>query len=136
MRENMRFFPLMVQWAGFSTCTIDVNHAKRTVGKSSYSFLKLLKLATEVALTFSNKPLRLFVTFGFLLSSGAFLFAILVIILKLKGVLGVLGWPSLMVSIWFLSGLIIMTLGVVGLYVGKTFDETKKRPIYIVRERL
>jgi dolichol-phosphate mannosyltransferase len=136
MRENLRFFPLMVQWTGFRTSTIDVSHAQRADGKSSYSIFKLIKLAAEVAIAFSNKPLRLFVMFGFLLSFIAFLSALLVVVLTLKGIISVLGWPSLMVSIWFLAGLIIMTLGVVGLYIGKIFDETKKRPIYIIREKI
>lgn len=134
MREKMRFFPLMVKWSGFRSAIINVKHAKRLTGRSSYSLFRLIRLASEVAIAYSNKPLRLIIAIGFFISTLAFSFAVYLFALAAKGQVEVMGWSSIMVSIWFLAGLTLMTLGIVGLYVGKTFDETKQRPIYVIQE--
>lgn len=134
MRENLRFFPTMVQWVGFKSVAIDIEHSSRAEGKSSYSLKKLLQLAFNVMIAFSDKPLRLTVRAGFLISFFSFIYAIYIVIRALMGIRGIQGWSSLFVSIWFLSGLIIFVLGILGTYLGKAFDEVKKRPIYIVSE--
>lgn len=135
MREQSRFFPLMIYWVGFSRTAVDVDHAERPVGESSYNLRKMLKLAMGVIIAFSDKPLQLAVKLGFLMASTSFCFAVYLLVKALLGYYTIEGWASLIVSVWFLSGLIIMTLGVLGYYVGKTFDEAKKRPLYIVSDR-
>lgn len=136
MGDYQRYFPTMVKWVGFSSTKISVEHAQRTEGRTSYSFSKLLRLSLDVILSFSDKPLRLTVKFGFLLSSLAFLFAIYNLILYLTGSILVPGYTSLIVSLWFLSGLIITIIGIVGLYIGKTFDKVKGRPTYIIKHKI
>ena len=132
MRENIRFFPLQVKWVGFKTYTVEVAHAARMVGESNYNFNKLFHLALSIILAFSDKPLRLMVKFGLVVSSFAFVFAIYNIIQYIRGIISVSGFASLIVSIWFLSGLIISSIGILGLYIGRIFEQTKQRPIYIV----
>lgn len=132
MRESIRYFPTMIKWVGFRTAKLDVAHDQRMDGKSSYNFRKLINLATDIILAFSDKPIRLLISTGLIISAISFIGAIRILIQWMQGEIIVLGYTSLIVSVWLLSGLIIVTLGVVGLYVGKTFEGVKKRPIYIV----
>ena len=136
MRENLRFFPTMVRWVGFKKAVVNIDHEKRKYGKSSYSYGKLLKLALNVIIAFSDKPLRLTVKLGFFISFFSFLYALFIVIRAFMGIRSIEGWPSLIVSIWFLSGLIIFILGFIGIYISRIFDETKKRPIYVVSEKV
>ena len=135
MRENLRFFGGLVDWMGFPTASINVEHAERYAGETSYSFAKLWKLGTEAIVAYSDKPLRLAIRFGFLMSFGALFYSVKIIYEALQGSYTVLGWSSLMASIYFLGGIIISLLGIIGLYLGKTFDETKRRPLYIVNHK-
>ncbi|MCS7027579.1 MAG: glycosyltransferase family 2 protein [Bacteroidia bacterium] len=134
MREHIRFFPVMIYWAGFRQTKIDVEHAPREEGKSSYSFKKLLKLAVDIILAYSEKPLTIIIRIGLSISAIAFLFGIITLVRYLLGKIIVPGYTSLIISIWFFSGLIIAVLGVVGLYVGKTFEGVKQRPLYIIQD--
>lgn len=135
MRESIRYFPTMVRWVGFRQTAISVDHAERAEGESSYNLKRLLNLALDIILAYSDKPLRLTVKAGVIISISSFIFAIYNIIKYFSGDIKVLGYTSLVTSIWFLSGLIIFILGVVGLYVGKTFEGVKDRPIYIIAEK-
>jgi dolichol-phosphate mannosyltransferase len=109
-----------------------VEQAERFQGESSYTMAKLWKLGAETVIAHSDKPLRLSVRFGFLLAFLAFCYGVYIVIVALLYGLPVTGWASLIVSIYFIGGIIIAILGVLGIYLGKTFDETKKRPLYIV----
>lgn len=132
MREQLRFFGGLVNWMGFPTASIDVQHAARHEGRSTYTFGKLWRLAGDTIIAYSDKPLRLSIRFGFLMSFLAFAGGIYITIEALLYGSPVVGWPSLFVSLYFLGGIIIMILGIMGIYLGKTFDEAKKRPLYIV----
>ncbi|MBU5673839.1 glycosyltransferase family 2 protein [Paenibacillus brevis] len=134
MRENLRFFPTMIKWVGFKSTTMDIEHGERELGNSSYSFKKLLMLSVNTMISFSDKPLRLTVKIGFLISLISFLYAVYIICQALFGKTSIQGWASLIVSIWFIGGIIISIVGVTGLYISRIFDETKRRPLYIVRE--
>ena len=135
MRERLRFFGGLVDWMGFPTAVVDVEHAERYAGKSTYTFRKLWKLATEIIIAYSDKPLRLSIKFGFSISIFAFLYALYILYRALFQGSPVEGWSSLIVSIYFIGGIIIAILGILGLYLGKTFDEVKRRPLYIVRKK-
>jgi glycosyltransferase involved in cell wall biosynthesis len=132
MREKIRFFPTMVAWVGFRKTSIKIEHSIRLEGKSSYSIAKLFNLALDIVLAFSDKPLRIIIKFGLLISLFSFIFLLYNSYKYFTGQIIVLGYTSLIISIWFLSGLIMLMLGVVGLYVGKTFESTKDRPIYLI----
>lgn len=133
IREQLRFFGGLVDWTGFPSSSVDVEHASRSSGKSSYTFRKRLKLATDAVIAYSDKPLRLSVKFGFLIAFLAFLGGVWIFIRALLYGLPVLGWGSLIISLYFLGGIIIFNLGIIGVYLGKTFNETKKRPLYLIR---
>jgi polyisoprenyl-phosphate glycosyltransferase len=135
MGDYQRYFPTMVRWVGFTYTKIPVAHAERINGESSYTFSKLFRLSTDIILSFSDKPLRLTVKFGFLISLLTFISAIFFLALYIKGKILVPGYTSLIISIWFLAGIIITLLGIVGLYIGKTFDKVKGRPTYIIKNK-
>jgi dolichol-phosphate mannosyltransferase len=132
MREPVRYFPTMVRWVGFNRTAIDIEHGAREIGTTSYSFKKLLRLALDIILANSDKPIRLTIKFGFAVAGFSFLFGVITIIRYLLGDIKVMGYTSLLISIWFLCGLILIVLGIIGLYLGKTFEGVKQRPIYII----
>lgn len=136
MRESIRYFPTMVKWVGFKQSTLDVKHAGRQKDQSTYSLKKLFNLALDIMLAYSDKPIRLTVKFGMLIAFTGFLFALYTFYRYINGDIIVAGYASLIISIWMLTGFILITLGVVGLYVGKTFEGVKNRPIYIVEKKV
>lgn len=136
MNDYIRYFPTMVQWVGFDKTQIDVSHSMRKEGKSSYSWRALIRLATRNIIAFSDKPLRLALNFGFGMSALSVLIALIYLYLYISGKILVVGYASIIISITFLSGLIIMTLGIMGTYLGRTFDQVKQRPNYIVHKQL
>jgi len=132
MREQLRFFGGLITWMGFPTAHIDVQHAARHEGESSYTWRALWKLASQTIVAYSDKPLRLAVRLGFSMAALAFCYGSFVLVRALVNRSPIPGWSSLIVSLYFIGGLIIAFLGVLGIYLGKTFDETKKRPLYII----
>jgi polyisoprenyl-phosphate glycosyltransferase len=132
MHERLRFFGGLVAWMGFPTTSIEVQHDERFAGKTSYTFRKLWKLASETIIAYSDKPLRLSIRFGFAISVLAFAYGSYIIYRALIHDAPIIGWSSLIVSLYFLGGIIISILGILGVYLGKTFDETKRRPLYII----
>ena len=132
MREQLRFFGGLLSWMGFPSASVDVQHDPRFAGVSSYSLRKLWKLGWETIIAYSDKPLRLAVRLGFLLSTFSFFGCLHIIYRKMAFGIPILGWSSLMASLYFLSGIIISILGIIGIYLGKTFEQTKNRPLYIV----
>ena len=135
MREQTRGFPWMVDWLGFPEASIDVEHGERHSGNTTYTFGKLLSLASSIIVAYSDKPLRMTIKLGFCMSALAFLYGIYILISSFLWQAPVMGWRSLMVSLYFLSGIIIVILGIIGIYLGKVFDEAKQRPLYAVRSR-
>ncbi|MBX0292125.1 glycosyltransferase family 2 protein [Hymenobacter sp. HSC-4F20] len=133
LRESTRYFPTMVQWSGFRQTTLPVQHG-RSGRPTSYSLGRRLQLALDIMLSYSDKPLRLAVYFGLLLAGVAFGLGMIMLIRALRGQIIVLGYASLIVSLCFFSGVLITVLGVVGLYVGKTFEGVRARPLYVVAE--
>jgi glycosyltransferase involved in cell wall biosynthesis len=134
MDDKIRFFPTMVKWVGYKASSVDIEHANRAEGKSAYNFKKLAKLALDIILANSDKPMRLTVSLGFYVASFAILFGIYVFLRAVFFGFAVTGYASIIFSIWFLSGLILATLGIVGLYIGKIFEGVKNRPVYIIEK--
>ncbi|SNR70153.1 glycosyltransferase family 2 protein [Hymenobacter mucosus] len=133
LRESTRYFPTMVRWAGFKQASLPVAHG-HSGRPTSYTLARRLQLGLDILLSYSDKPLRLTVYFGLLLASGAFLLGLIMLTRALLGKIDVLGYASLIVSISFFSGILITVLGVVGLYVGKTFEGVRARPLFVVAE--
>jgi len=134
--DHIKMFPIFVDWVGFTTAKMDVMHDERFEGVSSYTFRKALSLAFNSLITFSDKPLKMTIKAGVFLSLLAILFAVYYFSGALLGFYSVAGWPSLIISFWFLGGMQIFFIGVLGVYIGKTFNQTKNRPVYIIREIL
>ena len=134
--EKNKFFPTMVQWIGFNQTAIEVRHADREFGETSYNFKKLFNLSLDIVLSYSDKPLRLAIKLGMLITFTSILFTIYQIYHWFNGDIAVPGYASIIISIWFLSGIIIFVFGIIGLYVGKIFENVKNRPSYIVKEKI
>lgn len=136
INDYIKFFPLFINWVGFKSVSIPIEHGEREEGKSSYSISRLLKLAFNVIVSFSDKPLRLFINFGLGISILSFILGIYYLYLSITHKITQPGFSSLILSIWFLSGIIISCIGIVGVYLGKTFDQAKNRPTFIIDEEL
>jgi dolichol-phosphate mannosyltransferase len=119
---------------GFDTAYVDIQHDKRFTGESSYSLAKLITLAVNRIISQSNRPLYFFIKFGFLIAFLSIFYGIILIGKYLMYGTPVQGWTSVMVSIYFIGGLLFANLGIVGIYIGKIFDETKNRPLYIIKK--
>jgi len=136
MKEPFQVFSLMVRWVGFQSRTIEVLHGTRKSGKSSYTFSKLLQLAITIIITYTTKPMMLMINIGVIISTLSFLFAAYNIVAYFFKPGLVVGYTSIIVSIWFLGGLIIFLLGVLGLYISKILEGVKHRPNYIIDSKI
>lgn len=136
MRENTRVIGAQIQWLGFSSAYVDITHSPRRHGKSSYTLNKLLNLAIDVAVSYSNKPLYISIYAGVAISFTSFIIATWFFIRHLIWKIPVEGWTSTIVSLWLIGGIIIANLGVIGIYISKIYNETKQRPLYAISERV
>lgn len=132
-REKNRFLRGLVSWVGFHQTGVEYERDQRYSGSTKYPFSKMLRFALDGITSFSEIPLRGATYFGFTTSGAAFIYALIVLILKLffhKDYLP--GYPSIIVSILFLGGVQLITIGILGEYVGRIYDEVKSRPLYLV----
>ena len=136
MPELARSFGTLIRYLGFTKMTIDVQHAERAEGKSSYNLYKLLKLSFDVIISNSNKPLRMAVGLGFAMSALSFLLALYNVIARLVGFISFPGYTTTVFSIWFVGGLMLFVMGILGLYIGKIFDQVKGRQLFIVKDKV
>lgn len=135
--DYYRYYPMINRWIGFNAAVLEVEHAKRKDDKkSSYSFRKRFVLAMMTIMAFSDKPLRMVMKFGIGLVLFSTLFAVALVIRYLFMDITVSGWLSIFLSIWFLAGIIILILGILGMYLGKVFETVKQRPSYIISEKI
>tara|TARA_Y100000385_G_scaffold291989_1_gene375544 strand:- start:153504 stop:154421 length:918 start_codon:yes stop_codon:yes gene_type:complete len=130
-----RLYLQLLKWVGFNKTFVTVPHNDRFEGESSYSFSRLLNVALQGYTSFSNKLLHITIILGTLIALASF-FAILVIVVMYFYNGFQSGWASLITAIFFSTGLILLNMGVVGLYVGKIFNQTKNRPLYIIERSL
>jgi dolichol-phosphate mannosyltransferase len=136
MKDHIRYFPAMAQWIGFKKNYVQVKHDSRFDGKSSYTIKKLLSLAADNVFAFSDKPLRIITYLGFFISMFAFFLSVYFFILHLLRRIEILGFVSIILSIWLLGGIVIFILGVTGIYICKIFDRVKERPLFIISNTL
>ena len=136
LSERGEAFSILLRGLGFKATTIPIHHSERLEGKSSYSWKKLLKFAFNLIVSNTNKPLRLMVYWGVLMAMLSVLFALYNVFAYFFGYINLPGFTTTVFSIWFVGGLIMMQLGVIGIYIGKIFDKTKERPIYIVMDKV
>lgn len=130
--EQEVFLPVMVSLTGLPTARHVLDRGARHAGSSSYSLLRLLRLAIAIIIRFTDRPLKLSVIVGFVFSGAAALISVLLLVFWLMGSITVAGWTSTILSMWFLSGLILATLGVHGFYLGRVFREVQNRPRILI----
>ena len=134
MRENNRYVRGMFSWVGFRQAGVPYTREERHVGTTHYTLRKMVMLASNGIMGFSTAPLRLALGTGVFLAFAALIYGAVAIGLKLAGQALVPGYASLLFAITFLSGIQLIVMGMVGLYVGRIYDETRGRPLYVVRE--
>ena len=135
-RERDRAYFMIMSDIGYPMVFLDVEHAPRFAGTTSYSFGKLIRFALQVVVSASTRPLRLSIRFGALVSLASFLFAVVLVARYFLINVGVPGWTTLAVLISFFFGLLFIQLGIMGLYLGRVFEESKRRPLYHIADRL
>ena len=136
MPERNRFMKGLFAWAGFKQTAVSYHREERKVGKTKYNYWKLWTLAIDGITSASTAPLRIWSYLGGVVALGALGYALFIIIRTLTTGIVVPGYASLMVAILFLGGLQLLSLGVLGEYVGRILTETKARPLYVVRETI
>ena len=136
MPERNRFMKGLFAWAGFRQAAVSYHREERKVGKTKYNYWKLWTLAIDGITSASTVPLRIWSYLGAVVALGALGYAIFIIIRTLTSGIEVPGYASMMVAVLFLGGLQLLSLGVLGEYVGRILTETKGRPLYVVREEI
>ncbi|MBF0475758.1 MAG: glycosyltransferase family 2 protein [Deltaproteobacteria bacterium] len=136
MPERYRFIRGMVSWAGFSQVAVPYERVARQAGQTKYSYLKMLGLALDAIISFSIAPLKVAAWVGFLASGLALVGIVYALVLRVFTNIWVPGWTLLFIVILFLGGVQLISLGIIGEYVGRTYGEVKMRPLYVVLERL
>lgn len=134
--ERHRYISGLRAWIGFRQVGIEYDRDPRFMGKPQMTLPRLINLALDGLFSFSNAPLRLATYVGFGVASLSFLLAAFVIYEKLFTDKAILGWASTIVSITFIGGMILLTLGVIGEYIGRIYDEVKQRPLYVIKEKI
>ncbi|HEY4177033.1 MAG TPA: glycosyltransferase family 2 protein [Kofleriaceae bacterium] len=130
--ERNQTYGMMVGWLGFDAAFVDVQHGARFAGETSYTLPKQLAHAMGTILAQSTRPLYMSAVAGFVVSGTAGLYGLYLVARKLIGGIGVEGWTGIMVSLFFLSGVLMMNMGVLGLYLGNVFLDVKRRPGFVV----
>jgi glycosyltransferase involved in cell wall biosynthesis len=131
-REQLRFFGGILSLTGYPIVELPMKREERFEGKSSYNLKRLMKISVDIIMAYSYKPLRISMAFGLLTAFLSFLVGLVIFSLALLGYLKVPGWASVMISVYLIGGVIIFNLGLLGYYLGRTFDEVKKRPLYVL----
>ena len=133
MGDYRRYYPLMNHWVGFNSAKLPIPHKERTDGRSSsYTLMKRISLALNTSVAFSTKPLRLIVYFGMILVGLSIIAGIIMAIHYVMTGITVSGWLTLFVSLWFIAGVLMMTIGIIAVYIGEVYNQAKGRPSYIV----
>lgn len=134
MPEMHRFVRGMVSWAGFKQIAIPYKREKRFAGESKYPMRKMLRFAIDGILSFSTKPLQLSVGLGMLSATLALFGIVYALIMRLLTNIWVEGWTALMIAVLFMGGIQLISIGILGEYIGRIFDEIKHRPLYVIEE--
>jgi dolichol-phosphate mannosyltransferase len=133
--ENARFYGSTIKWLGFNRSFIFADHGMRHSGKPSYTIKKRFKLASDIILSFSERPLKFAILLGILMSLFSILSGLFILFRKIRWGYELTGWPSLIVSIFLIGGVVLVVLGIIGVYVGRIFQEVKNRPLFVIEKK-
>jgi dolichol-phosphate mannosyltransferase len=134
MRERHRFPRGMSAWVGFKQVGVEYKRAARVAGETKYPFRKMFRLAINAVTSFSYFPLQVATFFGFISAGIAILAIPVVAYMRITGSQAFFGQASTLIAVLFLGGVQLISLGILGEYIGRLYDEAKGRPLYIVRE--
>jgi len=134
MREHRRYLRGMFAWVGYRQTGITYERDARYAGKTKFSLKRMIAFAVDGIVSFSEVPLRLALSGGFVVSVLSFCLGVLAVVLKIAGIYTVPGWASIAVGLAFFSGVQLSVLGVMGIYVARIHEEVKQRPLYLVRD--
>jgi dolichol-phosphate mannosyltransferase len=133
--ENARFYGSTVMWLGYDRTSIKASHGTRLGGETSYTLKKRIKLASDIILAFSDRPLKFAIAIGILMSSFSFVMLFYVVWGSLHWGFSSVGWASLMAITLLTGGVILVVLGIIGVYIGSVFREVKSRPLYLIDKK-
>ncbi|CDB89131.1 glycosyltransferase [Clostridium sp. CAG:253] len=136
MREQNRAYTMFIRWLGFKQTAIDMSADERYEGKSSYNLRKKIKMAFEIITSQSNKPLLFSIKAGFIIAAFALIYIIYLIARYILVGDIVVGWTTIVASIYLMGGILLSAIGIVGIYVGNIFNEAKNRPLYVIDESI
>ncbi|WP_231584122.1 glycosyltransferase family 2 protein [Domibacillus indicus] len=134
MKEQSRFVRGLVSWVGFKQTAVEYERDERLAGETKYPLKKMLKFSMDGITSFSYKPLKLASLLGMMLSAASALAIIIVLYQRLFTDSTIPGWSSLLLTMLFFNGVMLIMLGVIGEYIGRIYDEAKNRPLYILRD--
>jgi dolichol-phosphate mannosyltransferase len=135
IEERNRYVRGLISWLGFKSAPVEFVREKRFAGTTKYPLKKMINLAEDAIMSFSYKPLKISSYFGGIVSVFSFLYLIVMVILKLINKINTIqGWASLVAIMLFFNGLMLIMLGIIGGYIGRIYEEAKKRPLYLIRD--
>ncbi len=134
--ERTRFMKGLYAWVGFATKAIEYQPAERRFGRTHFNYLRLGQLGLDAITSFSTWPLRMMSLAGFAVAFASMMYGIYIVMKYLIVGNEVSGWTTIVTAMLFLSGVNLLGLGIIGTYIGRIFDETKQRPLYLIRRRL
>jgi dolichol-phosphate mannosyltransferase len=135
MDEHNRFFRGITHWVGFNVTYVEFNRDGRHAGETKYNYFKLIRLAIDALLSFSDKPLKIFSIFGIGMSLFSFLFMIYWVVYKLVTDNPIAGWTSTVTIILFFFGILMLQISVLGEYIARIYEEVRRRPLYIIQKQ-
>lgn len=136
LKEKNRFVRGLVSWIGFRQTSVEFVREERFAGVTKYPLKRMLRFALDAITSFSYKPLKIASYIGFTISFFSFIYLVIVVYQRLFTNTTTAGWASIVAINLLFNGIILILLGVIGEYIGRIYDETKNRPLYIVRERI
>ncbi len=136
MREQTRIITGLIDWLGFPSAHVEIDRPERFSGETKYGIRRLLRLAMQGIMSFSNLPLRFATYMGLTVSVASMLLGFYFIIKKIFYDIELIGWPSLITAVLFLGGVQMMVIGILGEYIGRIFIDIKQRPLYVISKRV
>jgi dolichol-phosphate mannosyltransferase len=134
--EYSRFYGSTIKWLGFRRSSIEADHGERFAGKPGYNFKKRFKLAIDIIISFSERPLQFAVAMGIAMSTLSIFGSIWIFYRAIFWGFTQIGWASIVFAILFIGGITITILGILGVYIGRIFQEVKRRPLFVISEKL
>ncbi|MDI6731801.1 MAG: glycosyltransferase family 2 protein, partial [Candidatus Margulisbacteria bacterium] len=136
VRERSRFLRGLISWVGYKQAFVEYTAEKRFAGRTKYSFSRMFAFAIDGITSFSSSPLKLSIYLGLIIAFFSFVYIVYALYIRLFTAQAIAGWTSVLVAVLFIGGIQLISLGIIGEYLSRVFDETKQRPLYIIDEKV